>query len=245
MDLTVLGANGTYPTKGGACSGYLVRHDGYALWMDAGNGTLARLQEHVAIREVDSVFLSHAHPDHCADIYPFFYAILLDPKRVPVYAPPGVLDRLITLIGEDSRDAFTTLLDWRVLAPGDVLEAGPFTLEAFESVHTTENATVRARADGRVLCFSGDTGPNPHLARAAREADLFLCEASWLDSDAAAAPIHLRAREAGEAAREAGAARLVLTHVWPRNDLSRTRAEAGEAYGADVELALELGTAPV
>jgi len=44
MDLTILGCGGTWPGKGGACSGYLVREDGFNLWIDLGTGTLANLQ---------------------------------------------------------------------------------------------------------------------------------------------------------------------------------------------------------
>src|SRR5687767_4400840 len=72
MELTVLGACGTYPGPGGACSGYLLQHEGFNLWMDAGHGTLSELQKHIPVSEVDAVFLSHAHPDHFVDMYPFF-----------------------------------------------------------------------------------------------------------------------------------------------------------------------------
>ncbi len=44
MELIVLGASGTWPVPGAATSGYLVRQDGFNLWMDAGSGTLANLQ---------------------------------------------------------------------------------------------------------------------------------------------------------------------------------------------------------
>lgn len=93
-----------------------------------------------------------------------------------------------------------------------------------------------------MLCYSGDTGPNEHLARAARDADLFLCEASWLDGDASATghSIHLTAREAGAAARASGARRTVLTHVWPRNDRALVRAQAEQALGKDVTLASDI-----
>jgi len=242
VELTVLGASGTHPTPEHACSGYLLRHEGYTAWVDAGNGTLARLQEHVAMGDVDAIWLSHAHPDHCADLYPFFYALLMDPggASVPVYTPHGVREKLAHLIGEDSVERFNTRLAWRPLQPGESVEAGPFTFEAFEAAHSTANNSLRASTAGRVLCYSGDTGPNEHLAAAAEDADLFLCEASWVESDAGLmAPIHLRASEAGRVASQAGAKRLALTHIWPRNDLGEVKEQAGDAYGGHVEIARE------
>jgi ribonuclease BN (tRNA processing enzyme) len=124
------------------------------------------------------------------------------------------------------------------MEPGAQTDLGPFRLRAFDSVHSAPNLTVRVEANGRSLCYSGDTGPNPHLVEAAYGTDVFLCEASWQsDTEVGFGPIHLRAPEAGRAARDAGAGRLLLTHLWPRLDAERTRAEAAAEFGGPAELA--------
>jgi len=48
---------------------------------------------------------------------------------------------------------------------------------------------------------------------------------------------NLSAKEAGMAAREAGARRLMLTHLWPRVDPRRSVAEGSDAFGEAVTLA--------
>jgi ribonuclease BN (tRNA processing enzyme) len=240
VELTVLGADGTYPRARSACSGFLLQHDGFSLWMDAGNGTLSYLQEHVDMDDIGAIFLSHAHVDHCADVYPFFYQSINSRKVVPVYSATCVQETMSPLIGDDSKRDFAELFQWHPLASGDVAETGPFRLEVFDAAHSIENATVRIQAGGRTLCYSGDTGPNRHLATAARGADLFLCEASWLERDEGLmAPIHMRATQAGEAARAAGVERLMLTHVWPRNPLDHVREETATAFGGAIEFARE------
>ena len=45
--LTVLGSQGTWPGASRECCGYLVSAHGFNLWLDAGTGTFARLQEHL------------------------------------------------------------------------------------------------------------------------------------------------------------------------------------------------------
>ncbi len=62
--LTVLGTDGSYPAPGGACSGYLLQAGGRSVWLDAGPGTMANLQLHVGLEQLDAVVVSHAHPDH-------------------------------------------------------------------------------------------------------------------------------------------------------------------------------------
>lgn len=244
MRLDVLGACGTYSGPGGACSGYLLRRDGFSLWVDAGNGTFGRLQEHVPAEQVGAVYLSHRHHDHAADLYCFFYALWFHPSRprgIPVFAPPGVLETLEHLVGPDSRPAFRAVLDWREFRPGDETEIGPFRLRGYEGRHSAPNVSVRVEAGGQSVCYSGDTGPNDELVRAAAGADLFLCEASYQDAYPGSPDIHMKAREAGRIAREAGAARLALTHIWPLRDPEVSRAEAAEEFDGPVDLATALG----
>ena len=248
MDLTILGSSGSYPTASNPCSGYLVRSNGYNVWMDAGNGTLQQLQRHIAIRDVHAVILSHAHPDHCADIYPFFFAVLHpEPEQpIPIITPPGVRERLSALIGADSTERFASYLRWHELEPGDRTTLGPLDIEAFDAAHSIVNRSYRITADDRVLTYSGDTGPNDHLAEAARDANLFLCEASWSEDDVGLMePIHLTAAGAGAAARDAGVDRLLLTHMWASNDPDVMTEQAASTFDGSLDLAMRTETVSV
>jgi len=75
--LTVPGGCGAWPEAGQACSGFLVEHDGFRLLMDAGYATVPRLLQHISADELDAVFISHGHPDHCADLNPPLWARVL------------------------------------------------------------------------------------------------------------------------------------------------------------------------
>jgi ribonuclease Z len=73
---------------------------------------------------------------------------------------------------------------------------------------------------GRRLVFSGDTRPCAGTVEASRGADLLVHDATFGDheQDRAVETWHTTAREAGRVAREAGAGRLVLTHLSTRYD---------------------------
>ncbi len=242
MKLTVLGSCGTYPVPGNACSGYLLTHDGFTLWMDAGSGTLANLQQHTGIDRVDAVAISHMHADHFTDLYPFLYAVEFGPwgpRRIPILSPrngPDLFGRILG--GQSDGKQFPKVFDWAAVEPGEESDVGPFRIRTFPAAHSIENLTMRIEAGGSVLCYSGDTGPNPALALAAQGADLFVCEASWQDGESAISqPIHLTARQAGLAAAEAGVDRLVLTHIWPHYDRSRSLEQAASEFDGVVEAA--------
>jgi ribonuclease BN (tRNA processing enzyme) len=230
LGITVLGCSGSYAGPGGACSGYLVRGGGVTVWLDAGSGTLANLQRHVGLAEVDAVVLSHEHPDHWADVEGFRVACDYAVGRagVPVYAPAGVRERTTP----DPEG----VLDWRLVADGDELDVGDLRLRFSRTDHPPETLAVRVDGEGRSLAYSADTGPGWSFEALGDAVDLALCEATFV-SDREDLEGHLSARQAGEMARRAGAARLVLTHVWPIVDLGRSRDEASDAYGRPVEMA--------
>ena len=90
----MLGSDGSYPGPGGACSGYLLRSDGFATWMDAGPGTMANLQLQIPLARLDAVVISHSHPDHWSDLEGLYVAMryFLGRQGLPVYAPEGLRD---------------------------------------------------------------------------------------------------------------------------------------------------------
>lgn len=230
LELTVLGCSGSYPGPGMACSGYLVRGEGATVWLDAGSGTLANLQRHVGLADIDAVVLTHEHPDHWGDIEGYRVACAYGINRggIPVYAPAGLDARL-------SAPAAPTF-DWRVVADGSRVDVGGLALRFSRTDHPPETLAVRIDGAGRSLAYSADTGPGWSFAALGDGIDLALCEATYVAS-APGPPIHLTATGAGAMAGQAGVARLLLTHLWPEVDPAETRAEAAAAYGGPVDLA--------
>ncbi len=110
---------------------------------------------------------------------------------------------------------------------------------------------VEAPRRGRRVVVTGDTRPCRGTVEAARGADVLVHDSTFSDveQERAGETYHSTAREAGRVAREAGVARLVLTHLSTRYDrdfaplAEQARAEfAGTldvaADGMELEVAL-------
>lgn len=237
MQLTVLGGCGAWPTAAQACSGYVLEHDGFRLLIDPGYATLPRLLEHAAADEIDAVLISHGHPDHCADLNPLLRARALSddpPPALPVYAAHGALDAVLALDRPGMLGGAYTLHEF---PPGDRFDVGPFVSATWLLPHFVPNAGLRLSTEDAVFAFTGDTGPSPDIPRLAEGADLLLSEATYVHQvPAADAPYLLTARLAGQYADQAGAARLMLTHLWPGTDPHAAEDAAAEAFGGSISV---------
>lgn len=117
------------------------------------------------------------------------------------------------------------------------LRVGPFTVTPFAVVHPVPTFGLRVEAGGRVLAYSGDTDSCPGLSPLLADADVALVEASYLEGRDEGRGVHLTARRAAEAAVDAGARRLVLTHLPPWTDAADARSEAAQVWPGAVEVA--------
>jgi ribonuclease BN (tRNA processing enzyme) len=238
MRLVVLGGCGAWPDAGKACSGYLVEHDGFRLLIDPGYATVPRLLERTAADRVDAVFITHGHPDHCADLNPLLRARALrddPPAPLPVYALPGALDAVLALDRPGMLDSAFILHEFTA---GDSLNIGPFRAETRLLPHWLPNAGIRLVTQDRVFAYTGDTGPSSEVVELARGADLLLAEATYVNQVPEDSRLYLTsAPQAGQQAADAGARHLMLTHLAPGTDPEAARAAAGDDYDGPISVA--------
>lgn len=239
MRLTVLGCAGSFPGPESACSAYLVEAEGFRLLIDFGSGSLSALQRYAGLGAVDAILLTHLHCDHMLDACTYVVVRRYAPggplPPLPVYAPLGAAERISAAYSSENEpvdDVYT----FYGLQPG-TFPIGPFTVTADRVNHPIETYGVRIEQGGKVLAYSSDTAPCEALLRLAAGADLFLCEASYLDGVDNPPGLHLTGGEAGEAATKADVRKLLLTHLVPAwaSEASTVDA-AGAAFAGPVEV---------
>jgi len=241
MRLVVIGCSGSFAGPDSAASCYLVEADdaGGRTWrilLDMGSGALGPLQRFGTAVDLDAVFFSHLHPDHCLDLCGLYVLRRYHPggslPPIPVWGPAGVASRMAEAYGLPSEPGMTQEFDFREYdGPVDL---GPLRVEPHAVAHPVPAYGLRVTAGGRTLSYTGDTGLCPGLERLAAGTDLLLSEASFRHADDNPDNLHLTGRQAGEVAARHGVPRLVLTHVPPWFDVSGMVTEAAEAYDGDL-----------
>lgn len=235
--ITVLGCCGSVSGPDSPASGYLVTAaDTPPLVVDFGGGVLGALQRYVDPGDV-TVLLSHLHADHCLDLPGLFVWRRYHPNppdgKGELYGPSDTWARLAAASSPEGGelDDFTDIFNIRPWTDGQAVRVGSLDVVPRLVSHPTESYGMRfTDPSGAVLVYSGDTGICDSVVELARDADVFLCEASWTHAPENRPPhVHLSGTEAGQIAAKANVSELLLTHIPPwtsREDvISEAKAE--------------------
>jgi ribonuclease BN (tRNA processing enzyme) len=240
MKLTFLGCGDAFGSGGRFNTCFLVEASQASFLIDCGASSMVAIRHFgVDPNRIDAILIGHLHGDHFGGL-PFF---LLDAQLVSrrtrpllIAGPPGLRARL-----ETAMECFfpgSSRIEQRF--PLEILELEPRVERAFPGFSVTPYVVkhacgappfaLRVAADGRTLCYSGDTEWVDNLAEAARDVDLFVAEAYFADK-----PIrwHLDMKTLLEKYPSTGARRLALTHLGPDmlarlGDLPHVVAEDGK-----------------
>lgn len=235
FSVTVLGTSGIYATRDRACSGYLLHLDGRHVWLDAGAGTWRNLLRHIDFPKIDAVILTHQHPDHTSDLFQAFHARNYGSPSplppIPLWAPAPTLAVL-----RGYNDSIGESFELNTVVEGDSIDFAGARFAFTRMAHPVETLGVRVEADDAVLAYSADSGTEADFEGLAGGADVFICEATFQDSDEEWTG-HMSASQAAGVAAGVGAAHLVLSHLPPGRDHGLSLAEA-DAAGAGLRIQL-------
>jgi len=169
---------------------------------------------------VDGIAITHFHLDHWGDLVPwvwgtFYLATNGSLPKPALWVQPGGAD-FLTGLGErlGFPDMFERTFELAEYQPDTPFRIGPLVVTPTRVPHyTLQTYAFRVEADDRTLAYSGDSAPCPELVAAARDADLFVCEATLLRGELDGEPRgHLSLDEAVDAFEASGAKRLLVTH---------------------------------
>lgn len=247
--VTILGSGTCVPSlKRSSCS-ILFETGGEKLLFDAGAGTMRRLLEAgIHIFDLSYIFLSHFHPDHTAEIVPLLFATKYpdaSARKKPLKLAGG---RGLIYFFNGLKKAHGHWIDLPANLFGmfefdntasDRHDFGRFYVETTPMKHNPESVAYRIRtSEGKTLVYSGDTDYCENLVDLAKNADLFICEASF--PDALKRKGHLTPSLAGDLAAKAGVSKLVLIHFYPECDTADLRRECRRTFDGPLVLATDL-----
>lgn len=251
MKLTILGTSAAYPGPGQACSGLLIQQMNTNMLIDCGTGVLSNLQKYLELYEVLDIIITHMHADHFIDLIPHRYALRhglesYQGVRPQIYLPPGGIEAFNQVVSPFSEtDSFLAdVFDVSEYNPEKVFCLGNLEVKLVPVLHYIQSyAYAVSVSNSRKIVYSSDTCPCLGLSDVAQDADILICNVGrCLELDKDSLWGHLRPSEAGTLAKEAGGRRLLVTHMWPNCNHTRSLSEAAHNFGGPTELAEECRT---
>lgn len=256
MKLTVLGSGSGILRKERVSSGFLLQTKRSNILLDCGNGVIRQLLKiGFDYGNIDHVVISHPHCDHMSDLLPLLQSTFV---RGIEYIGPA-REKPLYLHGyprfkKDYNQLRRIMFPERVEQYQIQIEEhrngrkkyGSFTLETRIVPHVPkyfDAIGVRIEAEGKTICYSGDTGMGQPVVELARNADLAIFESAYpLKMHRKTGPVrnHLSAIDAAKMAEEAGVKTLLLSHQYDLDQLRETRKAAENNFSGKVIIARDL-----
>lgn len=224
MEVTILGSGTYQPELTRHCSSYLVKISKQNLIFDFGRGAIDQLLKvGIEYYDIDVIFITHVHADHCSELGSFLHIALAEPpngklrkKDVIIYGPKGIketVNHLLEAFGHLEISKPKYKVEIRELKDRNKVKGNNWTVESFAVKHSPniECLAYRLESNGKVLAYSGDTEYCQGLKQCCRDADLAIVETDWPKEEKG----HMHGKKTGKLAYESKVKKLVLTHVAP------------------------------
>ena len=243
MQFIVLGSGTSVPHSRRASAAFWLETESGSMLLDCSADAMHRMaQENLDWPNLDAIWISHLHLDHCGGLASLLFALKHSPqtqsrrKPLRIFSCSGV-ERLLKAIDESNdyglfKQPFPLeVREFAAPGPGFTPFEG-IRCEMFKTPHTRESLAMRlTNSENKSVVYSADTGVSEELAMFARGADLFVLECSFYENK----PVqtHLDLAEAMRIAQMAEPRRLLLTHLYPEWDAIDLPAKAREFWAGE------------
>src|SRR3989338_2735500 len=211
MKMYFLGTNGWFSSPTGDTPCILIDSKDQYVVFDAGNG-LYKLDSFIKEDKPIYLFISHFHIDHVSGFHvlnKFNFKQGLD-----IYVPEIKKEAFDLLVAPPFTIAPNKLrmrVDIHELSEGEYTV--PLKVTCLELFHSYRGFGYRFELEGKIICYSGDTGVCDNSYSLFKNADVLIHECSLLPGQKYEKEWgHVSPTEAARLAKDAGIKKLVLTH---------------------------------
>lgn len=234
IEIIPLGTVSPYPKENMNCPGFLIKYNNKNVLLDCGNG-ITRLLKLPKDLENLNVIITHYHKDHFGDIGALQYAsyvyhnLEILNSKIKIYLPENDINfskQMIISSPESYAEYF------------DINDNFSFSVDDLNvsfkdnNSHSIESFMVKLQNKDFKIVYTSDVGITNFnaLIDFCKDADLLICESSFLKGHNSNSKAHLTAYDASILAKKSNSKKLLLTHFWPEEDKNSYLNEAMQNF---------------
>ena len=223
MKVKVLGSVSPFSYEEKKGISFLVSSGNDKVLLDLGEGATSNLKVPEDLENL-SIIITHLHRDHFCGLLPLSYLSYVYNKhnllkdKIKVYVPNDKTDEVKKFVKSLEEDS---IFDIVFYDEKETIKIGNMDISFKKTIHGPLTFAVKIVSNDKTLVYSADTGykGNP-LESFAKNANLFICESTFLKDEKKVKDVHLTTVEAANIAKNANVSRLLLCHFWPANKKS-------------------------
>lgn len=244
--LTILGSSSGQPQAERACSGYVLQTGESLSVIDCGGGvTSSFLRCGFDPMQLDRIFISHTHSDHCCEL-PLLIQLLHTRKsnrRLDVFIPEEYVRPFMAMLNAMYLFPQHIAVDLHITGYADGFEyrGDSFSIRAIANSHLEKSAPLieeydvpnkmqchsfRIETDSKSLLYSADLGSLDDLAEHLDDLDYAIVEST-----------HIELEALFETARTSRVGLYVLTHLGEGEERGNLREQIAAAALDNIKLA--------
>lgn len=223
--------------------------------LDCGNGITRQLNMEEGLENL-TIIISHLHKDHYGDLLSLAYTsyvyhnLGLLNNKIKVYLPKpnykqeestyfNLSNEKVTRLLESTINDYNFLtnleseqfLEFETYDKNTKIKLNDLELTFARNPHQINAYSTKVTTNSNSIVYSSDTGYQENiLEEFAKNADLLICESTYLKEHHRSVDNHLYAQEAGLIAEKAQPKKLLLTHFWPNIAKEKYLYEAQEIF---------------
>ncbi len=241
MKITILGSGAAIPDGEGVQSGYLLKKDdNVPLLIDSGSGIVHRLgQTSSSILDIETVLITHPHPDHVTDLISLVQARrLMNKSKLKIFGPEKTRETVRNLL--EAVDLWDRVsVEVIHLENNSVREIDNYKVETLRTKHSIPSFAYKI--DDK-LVYTGDTEKFDELREFVKNVEIIIHDASYpTGSDM---KNHVTPEDIGEIVQDSNAKMLLLSHLYPqaREDMDSTLDYLEDKFSGSITPASDLET---
>lgn len=233
MIILPLGTVSPYCKENKNCPGFLFCDGKNKILLDCGSGICSLLKFPEDLRNL-IIVISHLHKDHYSDLSSIGYAsfvyknlgIIKD--KIKVYIPNDIRTKDFEYLTNFGEENYFEVISYD---SNSLINHGNVKLSFIQNPHPVLTYSIKLNNSKHSIVYSSDTGYKGNsLVSFAKNADLLICESTFLKNQTKKSDNHLYAYEAALIAKEANVKQLMLTHFWPEIEKEEYVKEANQIF---------------